>query len=70
MQRHRSEGADPWLAGPVLPTPDVMEQSWSDAVIVHWCIPVSAAASYMPSNVEPGVFDGSTWVGFIGFRRL
>ncbi|GAB2605873.1 YqjF family protein [Kocuria himachalensis] len=68
MQRHRSQGADPWPAGPVLPTPYLMEQSWSDAVILHWRIPASVAAPYMPSGVEPDVFDGSTWVGLIGFR--
>lgn len=45
-----------------------MEQSWSEAVILHWRIPASAAAPHLPAGVEPDVFDGSSWVGLIGFR--
>lgn len=68
MQRHRPEDADPWPAGPVLPGPYLMEQSWSEAIILHWRLPASVAAAHMPPGVEPDVFDGSTWVGLIGFR--
>lgn len=51
-----------------MPRPLVLEQSWADAVFLHWRISTSAAAPYLPAGVEPDVFDGSTWVGLIGFR--
>lgn len=50
--------ARPWL----------MEQSWSEAVILHWRLPAAVAAGFMPPGVEPDVFGGSSWVGLIGFR--
>ncbi len=68
MRERRSGGDDPWPAGPALPPPYLMEQSWSDAVILHWRLPPAVAADFMPPGVEPDVFDGSTWVGLIGFR--
>jgi uncharacterized protein YqjF (DUF2071 family) len=51
-----------------LPRPVLLEQAWADAIFVHWRIPVSAAASRLPPGVEPDVFEGSTWLGLIGFR--
>ncbi|WP_426976284.1 YqjF family protein [Pseudarthrobacter sp. O4] len=39
-----------------------------DAVFLHWRIPEAVAASFMPQGVVPDVFDGSAWVGLIGFR--
>ena len=68
MQRHRSDDADPWPAGPMVPRPFLLEQSWSDAILLHWRIPVSTAAARLPPGVEPDVVDGSAWVGLIGFR--
>ena len=41
---------------------------WSDAVFLHWRIPESDVRRFLPPHVEPDVFDGSTWVGLIGFR--
>ncbi|WP_307037931.1 YqjF family protein [Arthrobacter sp. B3I4] len=59
---------DPWPAPPDLPRPIVMNQWWKDAVFLHWRIPHAVAATYMPSGVAPDEFDGSAWVGLIGFR--
>jgi uncharacterized protein YqjF (DUF2071 family) len=45
-----------------------MQQGWADAVFLHWRIPEAVSAAFMPSGVVPDVFDGSAWVGLIGFR--
>ncbi|MEV5053594.1 YqjF family protein [Arthrobacter sp. LAR12-1-1.1] len=45
-----------------------MDQRWMDAVFLHWRIPEAVAAAYMPPGVAPDSFDGSAWVGLIGFR--
>ncbi|AXJ11824.1 hypothetical protein CFN17_11440 [Arthrobacter sp. PM3] len=45
-----------------------MDQRWSDAVFLHWRIPEPVAARYMPPGVAPDTFDGSAWVGLVGFR--
>ena len=45
-----------------------MDQWWTDAVFLHWRIPHAVAAPFMPPGVVPDEFDGSTWVGLIGFR--
>ena len=54
--------------GPELPAPIIMGQRWTDAVFLHWRIPEPLAASFMPPGVVPDSFDGSGWVGLIGFR--
>ncbi|BCW65980.1 hypothetical protein NicSoilB4_07430 [Arthrobacter sp. NicSoilB4] len=59
---------DPWPIAPHLPTPIIMDQRWTDAVFLHWRIPDAVAASFMPPGVVPDNFDGSAWVGLIGFR--
>jgi len=45
-----------------------MDQWWTDAVFLHWRIPHAVAAPFMPPGVVPDEFDGSAWVGLIGFR--
>ncbi len=45
-----------------------MDQQWTDALFLHWRLPVSTAAAFMPAGVVPDEFDGSAWVGLIGFR--
>lgn len=57
-----------WPEPPELPLPAIMDQRWLDAVFLHWRIPEAVAAGFMPAGVEPDVFDGSSWVGLIGFR--
>jgi len=59
---------DPWPVAPELPAPIIMDQRWTDAVFLHWRIPDAVAASFMPPGVVPDNFDGSAWVGLIGFR--
>ncbi|MFF2031179.1 YqjF family protein [Arthrobacter sp. NPDC058192] len=58
----------PWPEAPELPAPVIMDQRWMDAVFLHWRIPEPVAASFMPWGVAPDNFDGSAWVGLIGFR--
>ena len=58
---------DAWPAGPRATPPVLMAQTWTDAVFLHWRIPPSAAAPYMPAGVEPDTFQGSSYVGLIGF---
>jgi uncharacterized protein YqjF (DUF2071 family) len=45
-----------------------MEQVWADAVFLHWRIPTSEAARFMPAGTVPDEYDGDSWVGLIGFR--
>ena len=59
---------DPWPNAPELPAPIIMDQRWTDAVFLHWRIPEAVAAPFMPPGVVPDNFDGSSWVGLIGFR--
>ncbi|WP_307463775.1 DUF2071 domain-containing protein [Pseudarthrobacter oxydans] len=59
---------DPWPNAPELPTLIIMDQRWTDAVFLHWRIPHAVAAPFMPPGVVPDEFDGSAWVGLIGFR--
>lgn len=59
---------DPWPLAPELPAPVIMDQRWTDAVFLHWRIPDAVAAAFMPPGVAPDNFDGSAWVGLIGFR--
>lgn len=59
---------DPWPHAPELPAPVIMDQRWTDAVFLHWRIPHAVAAPFMPPGVVPDDFDGSAWVGLIGFR--
>ena len=59
---------DPWPSAPELPAPIIMDQRWTDAVFLHWRIPDAEAAPFMPPGVVPDHFDGSSWVGLIGFR--
>ncbi|MBT2566135.1 DUF2071 domain-containing protein [Arthrobacter sp. ISL-85] len=57
-----------WPQPPKLPKPVFSDQRWLDAVFLHWRVPEAVAAAFMPEGVQPDVFDGSSWVGLIGFR--
>ena len=59
-----------WPRPPELPTPVFSDQRWLDAVFLHWRIPEALAATFMPYGLQPDVFDGSSWVGLIGFRMV
>jgi uncharacterized protein YqjF (DUF2071 family) len=57
-----------WPLPEELPFPVIMDQRWTDAVFLHWRIPESVAARFMPPGVQPDTFDGNSWAGLIGFR--
>lgn len=62
--------AELWPQPPKLPAPVFSDQRWLDAVFLHWRIPEAVAATFMPDGVQPDVFDGTSWVGLIGFRMV
>lgn len=74
MTGRSSAGSDknqrPWPEPPELPRPVIMTQGWMDAVFLHWRIPEAVAATRMPPGVRPDTYDGSSWLGLIGFRPL
>lgn len=64
----QSYSSDPWPEAPALAGPVIMDQRWTDALFLHWRLPEATAAAFMPPGVVPDVYDGSSWVGLIGFR--
>jgi uncharacterized protein YqjF (DUF2071 family) len=52
---------------PALPGRAILEQRWSDLVFLHWRVPSSSVAPFLPAGTRPDEFDGSTWVGLIPF---
>lgn len=46
----------------------VASQEWRDVAFLHWRADPADVAPLLPPGVIPDVFDGSTWVGLIGFR--
>ncbi|MGX5680352.1 YqjF family protein [Schumannella luteola] len=56
--------ADP----PVLPGRVVAGQEWRDVSFLHWRTDPDAVAPLLPAGCRPDVWDGSTWVGLIGFH--
>ncbi|MFC0456138.1 YqjF family protein [Arthrobacter liuii] len=59
-----------WPRPPELTVPVFSDQRWLDAVFLHWRVPEAVAATFMPEGVRPDMFDGSSWVGLIGFRMV
>jgi uncharacterized protein YqjF (DUF2071 family) len=57
-----------WPEPPELPPPVLSHQQWIDAIFLHWRIPEAIAAPLMPAGVVSDLFDGSAWVGLIGFQ--
>lgn len=53
---------------PPLGGPAVLRQRWSEVSFLHWRVDPSVVAPYMPPGCSPDVFDGSSWVGLIGFQ--
>lgn len=47
-----------------------MRQRWLDLAMLHWEVPVAAAARFMPPGVRPDTLDGRTYVGLIPFRMV
>jgi uncharacterized protein YqjF (DUF2071 family) len=46
----------------------VASQRWADLAFVHWRVDAALVAPLLPPGVRPDVFDGSSWVGLIGFE--
>ena len=59
-----------WPQPPDLPRPVIMDQRWERLTFLHWRVEPSAIAHLFPVGTEPDVFDGSTWVGLIGFEMV
>ncbi|ORM38099.1 DUF2071 domain-containing protein [Williamsia sp. 1135] len=45
-----------------------MDQRWERLVFLHWRVPSHLVAPLLPSGCVPDEFDGSSWVGLIGFH--
>lgn len=52
---------------PPLPRPVIMDQVWADLVFLHWRIDSSQVAERLPAGSWPDEYDGSSWIGLIGF---
>lgn len=59
---------DRWPQPPALRSPVIMNQVWGDVAFLHWRIPTSEAARFMPAGTVPDEYDGGSWVGLIGLR--
>lgn len=53
---------------PPLGGASILSQRWSDVVFVHWRVAPEVVAPHLPAGCVPDVFDGSSWIGLIGFR--
>ncbi len=48
----------------------VLRQAWRDLTFVHWAVPPSAVAPYLPAGTRPDTFEGRAYVGLIPFRMV
>ncbi len=44
-----------------------MDQFWDDLVFLHWRVAPEAVAPFLPPGCRPDVYDGTSWIGLIGF---
>lgn len=54
----------------MLPRPILMDQRWESLVFLHWRVPSDDVAPLLPPGCSPDEFDGTSWVGLIGFRMV
>ncbi len=81
----RAWGSAPGMVGPVsqggrvepvtstTPRPlslALLRQQWLDLALLHWEVPVEAAARFMPAGTRPDAFEGRTYVGLVPFRMV
>lgn len=66
----RDAGPRLWPRAPMLPRPIVMDQRWDRLVFLHWRVSSSVVAPIIPEGCRPDEFDGSSWVGLIGFEMI
>jgi len=62
------EPITPDPSAPVRPV--LLQQSWADAVFLHWPVPAERVAPLLPADVRPDEHEGTTWVGLIHFRMV
>ncbi|WP_238325196.1 YqjF family protein [Rhodococcoides fascians] len=67
---NRDDARRLWPRPPLLPRPILMDQRWERLVFLHWRVPSSAVAPLLPAGCVPDEFDGSSWVGLIGFHMV
>jgi uncharacterized protein YqjF (DUF2071 family) len=48
----------------------VLVQRWSDLAFLHWAVPPSTVAPFLPAGTVPDTLDGVTYVGLIAFRMV
>lgn len=66
----RNDARRLWPRPPRLPRPIVMDQRWEDLVFLHWRVRSRDVSPLLPAGCRPDEFDGSSWVGLIGFRMV
>ncbi|MDX2376963.1 DUF2071 domain-containing protein [Microbacterium sp. LRZ72] len=52
---------------PPLPGRAIIRQQWGEVSFLHWRVEPARVAPMLPPGTRPDVFDGSSWVGLIGF---
>ena len=48
----------------------LLRQQWLDLALLHWEVPIEAAARFMPAGTRPDTFEGRTYVGLVPFRMV
>lgn len=46
----------------------ILWQTWSDIVFVHWTMDPAAISALLPPELEPELFEGRAYVGLVPFR--
>lgn len=69
-QMNPDDGRRLWPRPPLLPRPILMDQRWERLVFLHWRVPSERVAPLLPAGTVPDEFDGTSWVGLIGFRMV
>jgi uncharacterized protein YqjF (DUF2071 family) len=68
-----SEGGRVEPVTPTTPRPlrvALLRQQWLDLTLLHWEVPVEAAARFTPAGTRPDTFGGRTYVGLVPFRMV
>ncbi|GAA1688763.1 DUF2071 domain-containing protein [Microbacterium sediminicola] len=52
---------------PPLPGRAIVRQTWSDVSFLHWQVDTELVRPHLPQGVHPDEFEGTSWVGLVGF---
>ena len=44
-----------------------MKQQWQDLLFLHWEIPIDEILPYIPSPLEPDLYEGKAYIGLVPF---